>query len=292
MTPELAQEIRDSKQELIDFLHNSPPVKWSSLVPIKPSGTRPPFFCFHGVGGNVLNYAVLSKYLDKQQPLYGLQSQGLDGVHPPLSSIKEMASHYITEIQSVQPSGPYHLGGGSMGGNIAFETALQLKRKGEKVNLLILFDTFGPNLQTTEGKKQARFGHIFDQMNGLSIGGQLSLLAVKVMNKVEFHNKIKKCEACLQNREPLPLELRLWYIEQQNYKALNNYAFKPYDDEILLLRSDMEKKGWYSDPKRGWEGIATTLIIRSVPGTHETLIEQPELGIQLNQALKLAQQKS
>ena len=36
---------------------------WSPLVTIQPEGSRPPFFCFHGAGGNVLIYHDLSRYL-------------------------------------------------------------------------------------------------------------------------------------------------------------------------------------------------------------------------------------
>src|SRR5437667_7616351 len=36
---------------------------WSPLVSIQPNGPRPPFFCFHGSGGNVLTYRDLSQLL-------------------------------------------------------------------------------------------------------------------------------------------------------------------------------------------------------------------------------------
>src|ERR1035441_10075058 len=68
------------------------PSRWSSLVAIQPSGSRPPFFCFHGEGGNVLIYRKLSQYLGSDQPFYGLQSQGLDGNSPLLKTIEQMAA--------------------------------------------------------------------------------------------------------------------------------------------------------------------------------------------------------
>ena len=114
---------------------------WQSLVPIQPSGSRPPFFCFHGGGGNVLIYRKLSQYLGSDQPFYGLQSQGLDGSSPLLRTIEEMAALYVKEIRSVQPHGPYFLGGYCLGGSIAYEAAQQLHAAGEEVALLALFDT-------------------------------------------------------------------------------------------------------------------------------------------------------
>jgi thioesterase domain-containing protein/acyl carrier protein len=114
---------------------------WSPLVPIQPSGTRPPLFCFHGAGGNVLNYQKLSQHLGDDQPFYGLQSQGLDGTSSPLTTIEEMAALYVKHIRRVQAHGPYFLGGYCMGGTVAYEVAQQLHTSGETVALLALLDT-------------------------------------------------------------------------------------------------------------------------------------------------------
>lgn len=94
---------------------------WSSLVPIQTSGSKIPFFCIHGQQGNVLNFRELALYLGADQPFYGLQSLGLDGKELPYFRIEDMAAHYINEIQTLQPEGPYFLGGNSMGGIVAFE---------------------------------------------------------------------------------------------------------------------------------------------------------------------------
>ena len=115
--------------------------RWSSLVAIQPLGASPPFFCFHGDGGNVLIYRKLAQYLGTSQPFYGLQSQGLDGSSPLLRTIGEMAARYVGEILSVQPRGPYLLGGYCLGGTLAYEVAQQLHAAGEEVALLALFDT-------------------------------------------------------------------------------------------------------------------------------------------------------
>lgn len=98
----------------------------------------------HAGGGNVLNRLPLLPHLGPDQPVYGLQARGLDGVLSPHSSIEKMAGHYISEIRSVQSSGPYFLGGASFGGTVAFEMAQQLVQQGEKVAFLALFDTIGP----------------------------------------------------------------------------------------------------------------------------------------------------
>ena len=119
----------------------TPSSAWSSLVPIQPHGSRPPFFCFHGAGGNILIYRDLSLHLGSDQPVYGLQSPGLDGSCAPLTCIEDMAAHYVEEIRRVQRHGPYFLGGYCLGGTIAFEVGRRLRARGEEVALLALFDT-------------------------------------------------------------------------------------------------------------------------------------------------------
>ncbi len=107
--------------ELATILHQEESSQeWESLVMIQQGKpTKPPLFCVHAIWGNVLFYRKLAHYLLPDQPFYGLQAQGLDGKRSPLTSIPEMASHYIKEMQRIQPQGPYFVGGFSLGGQIA-----------------------------------------------------------------------------------------------------------------------------------------------------------------------------
>jgi acyl carrier protein len=66
--------------------------QWKSLVPIKDSGTKLPIYIIHGSGLNVLNFSTISKYVDPEQPVFGLQARGLSGLEDPLDDMKEIAS--------------------------------------------------------------------------------------------------------------------------------------------------------------------------------------------------------
>ncbi|KAK9768275.1 hypothetical protein K7432_001189 [Basidiobolus ranarum] len=112
------------------------------MLPLKPKGTRYPLFCVHSVIGLSWSYIGLSKYISVDQPIYGLQSRGLNGTSALAESIDAMASDYISQIRRIQPKGPYFLLGRSFGGRVAFAMATLLEQQGEKVALLAMLDCF------------------------------------------------------------------------------------------------------------------------------------------------------
>jgi amino acid adenylation domain-containing protein len=113
---------------------------WSSLVKLSDGGPNLPLFLIHPIGGNILTYKQLAVRLTGQ-PVYGLQAQGLDGKSPAASSVESMAAHYIRAMRTVQPEGPYSLGGFSAGGIVAFEMARQLRDSGCEVGFLAIVDS-------------------------------------------------------------------------------------------------------------------------------------------------------
>jgi acyl carrier protein len=117
---------------------------WRSLVPIQSTGELPPLFCVHGVFGDVLFYRELAQELGSEQPLYGLQARGLDGIQSPNTVVAEMAAAYIEEIRETQPDGPYCLLGYSAVGSVAYEMAQQLVAAGMPIAFLGIVDHEAP----------------------------------------------------------------------------------------------------------------------------------------------------
>ena len=116
------------------------------LLPLKAKGCHPPLFCLPPIIGFGWPYTALIRHLDPEQPLYALQAAGLslgaDHSEGRADSIEAMARSYLAVIRTVQPHGPYHLLGWSMGGLVAQEIAVQLRREGEAVALLALLDSY------------------------------------------------------------------------------------------------------------------------------------------------------
>lgn len=117
---------------------------WTTVVEVK-GGARPPLFVASTLMEEPLAYLALANNLGSEQPVLGSLARTINGNLPADITIEDLASHYLSHLRAIQPSGPYYLAGSSKGGAIALEMAHQLKSCGEKVALLILFDSTGPD---------------------------------------------------------------------------------------------------------------------------------------------------
>ncbi|TCJ89555.1 amino acid adenylation domain-containing protein [Nocardia alba] len=113
---------------------------FDTLLPIRTEGARAPLFCIHPAVGLSWCYRTLDRYLSDGRPIYGIQAPQIGGELPGPTSIEEMAARYFDEIRAVQPHGPYHLLGWSLGGAIAHAIAVEMRAAGEQVALLALLD--------------------------------------------------------------------------------------------------------------------------------------------------------
>ncbi|WP_339245610.1 non-ribosomal peptide synthetase DhbF [Bacillus sp. FSL R5-0523] len=114
------------------------------LLPLRTSGDKPPLFCVHPAGGLSWCYAGLMTNIGTDYPIYGLQARGIGKREELPKTLDDMAADYIKQIRTVQPKGPYHLLGWSLGGNVVQAMATQLQNQGEEVSLLVMLDAY-PN---------------------------------------------------------------------------------------------------------------------------------------------------
>ncbi|MCY7810920.1 non-ribosomal peptide synthetase DhbF [Bacillus spizizenii] len=114
------------------------------LLPLRTSGDKLPLFCVHPAGGLSWCYAGLMTNIGTDYPIYGLQARGIGQREELPKTLDDMAADYIEQIRTVQPKGPYHLLGWSLGGNVVQAMATQLQNQGEEVSLLVMLDAY-PN---------------------------------------------------------------------------------------------------------------------------------------------------
>ena len=128
-------------------------VGFETLLPIHPSGDRAPLFFFPPAVGLSWGYFIFPPLMGADQPIYGLQVPGYREGEAMAASIDELANSYIEHLKAVQPQGPYHLAGWSLGGEIAFAVACRLQAEGDQVGLLALIDSYhGQDLTMPESE--------------------------------------------------------------------------------------------------------------------------------------------
>lgn len=243
--------------------------KWSSLVPIQVGGSNPPFFCVHGAGGVVILFYELARYLGPEQPVYGLQARGLDEKSPCQKRVEDMAAHYLHEMRSIQPHGPYYIGGYSFGGMVALEIAQQLKAQGEDTALTVLFDTFC----TCSRRSHA---------DSMALGERLSSALLKVWRSIRDEADALQMAQILHRgmkRRWLDLKVphRLKRVRRACEEAARNYAPKTYSGKVLLYRSSRPPLG-YDDPYEGWnQYIEHGLETCEIQGNHDDILLEPRV---------------
>jgi len=281
---------------------------WSSLVPLRAGGSNPPLFLMHAHGGNVLEYHPLANRMDPDQPVYALQARGLDGRIPKKQSLKEMVGAYLNELRSLQPEGPYYLGGFCFGGLLALEAAHQLRAAGEEVALLVIIQTMHP--------ASARFkpGTTFYQRwwylaskrfaleleNISSHGGQRYILErsrrawdiARARAEILFDNVMGNGD-CIRKQPSMPYILESLTIEHD--KARLDYQPRPYSGNVLLLRASKQLTGLVADQYLGWKNVFHgNLDLCEVPGHQQNMLSEPNvlrLAKELENRLLAAQER-
>jgi thioesterase domain-containing protein len=137
------------------------------VMPMRVGGEGLPLFCAPPMVGLSWCYMALLPHVDARYPLYGLQSRGVGRPEPLPASMHELARDYADQIRMIQPSGPYHLLGMSLGGNFAFAIAEELERRDQQVGLLVVLDARMTELEIIEDEPWeiynlvlAQFGYV------------------------------------------------------------------------------------------------------------------------------------
>jgi thioesterase domain-containing protein len=259
-------------------------VEFASLVPLERRGTRPPLFCVHGGGGHCYCYRDLARRLGSDQPFWGLQGRHVDGRLPRQTSVEEMAEHYLEEIKQVAPKGPYYLAGASFGGKVAFEMAQILRRRGEVVALLAMFDTWGPDYPTfrvsrllrTAGWLYRRVEHHIGSVMLLDAADRRRYLRAKgAKTWQEIGDLIRLRLATLKGACAVDNETDM----DEGFIALASRRYRPsfYPGKIILFRSKQQPLGIVHDRTLGWAGLAGDLEIYDVVGLHAAVVAEPRV---------------
>ena len=266
----------------------TPRSRYTHLVAMHPGegGPKTPFFLVAGMFGNVLNLRHLAHLIGTDRRFYGLQARGLYGGEEPHETFEEMAEAYLTELRTVQPRGPYLLGGFSGGGVTAYEMAQALTRAGEEVALLVMLDTPLPlPLPRLSLRDRALIQAQRFEERGPAYLGQWALS--------RYRWELKRLHRRLE--EPVPEQEEASFhdeaIEQAFRRALGRYRLAPWPGHLVLFRPpleiaydlgggrllDRDREYVYAD--NGWSTYVHQLDVFEVPGDHDSMVLEPSVRV-------------
>ena len=268
----------------------------SSLVAIRPQGSRPPIYFVHGVGGGMFwGYSNLARQLSPDQPVYAFKSRGVDGLEE-RPTIEEIAADYVAELRAFQAHGPYLLGGYCFGGNVAYEMACQLQALGEETAFLALINCAPPNTAYENTKFVFSFRWMARFFRNLVFWFNGFLLHWKPRDRREFVRwKFRLLGrqmarlAGLNKTDPTQCQVdqlvdleafagkrrRLW---ETHIRALIRHQPRPYAGRVTLFRTGGHSLFCSFDEQYGWgEFAGRGVSVEIVRGEHANILEEPNV---------------
>ena len=273
---------------------DSASLRWSPVVPIQTGGAKPPFFCVHPAGGQVLCYVDLARHLGSDHPFYGIQARGLYGEQLPYTHIEDMAEHYIAAMRVVQPHGPYFLGGWSFGSVVAFEIAQQLQRQGQEVGLLVMLDSEAP---IPDAEADPRDDAAIDaEMLADMIGKENLPMSYDAFLRLDPHEQMNCLLERARKAKAIPLGIgapevrRFLRLRKAHAQALTSYTPHVYPNRITLFKAESPMESMDTprptvgvgptDITLGWSALSCLPItVCTAPGTHATMLNEPHVRV-------------
>jgi len=278
----------------------------SPLVPMQPYGSLPPLFCVPPADRGPLGLVSLVRHLPPGQPAYALRDPGGDPARP----VAEIAAEHVAAIRSVQPEGPYHLLGWSFGGDVAYETAVQLEAAGESVAFLGMLDTMSTDLARAwpwAGDMDLVLGAASDQA---ALARRPFVPERDGLEGLDADELVRRVAAALAEQGAAPDDFGEAQLREHLHalrdraRSRESAVVRPFSGTLTLFRASLVKDrrieffaGYADDERRtmGWCRHAAEVEVRPVPGAHVTLASEPHVRVlarHLAEALATARARS
>ncbi|WP_197526003.1 enterobactin synthase subunit F [Gemmatimonas aurantiaca] len=220
-----------------------------------------PLFCIHPAGGISWCYAALGRVMMQPRAVYGLQADLLGGAQP--STLRDMASTYVQRVREIQPAGPYHLAGWSVGGIIAQEMAVQLQEAGAAVGVVALLDAYPAD----------HWRLAPPPADGAALD---ALLLIAGIDPASFAQADRNLESviCLLRHTGHPLGTLsddtlagVLRVVESNNRLVRGHVQRRFDGTLLHLRAALDH-GDGSYLATEWEPYAQTIDAHDIPSLH------------------------
>jgi acyl-coenzyme A synthetase/AMP-(fatty) acid ligase/thioesterase domain-containing protein len=230
----------------------------TALVALHAHGSRPPIFCVHGGGGNVLVFRSLADELSAEQPFYAFQLAGASALHA-LGHVERLAAVYVEELRRQHPTGPFVLAGFSFGGAVAFEMARRLERAGDPPALVVILDTTAPHLVHQRHANQRLHRRV--------------LRWAKLTARQALWSSLRRTEPGRAMLRRVGGPDWHWF-NRLTQRSMGRYHPGTYRGDVLVLST--AHKSWA--PDLGWSRyVEGEVAVLPVDGTHQSFLTLPEV---------------
>lgn len=244
---------------------------------------RLPFFAIVPPGEESLGYAILARHMGPEQSVYKVQGHTpvVNGERPySQQEMNTLTAEYIAAMRTVQPRGPYCLGGLCDGTHIAEQIVLNLEAQGETVGLFAIFDTWV--LQHSQRRwlwKISYYAQRWREMRKLSVAERLASYERVAQNKVQ--NALGKSSARTD-----------W---SQAYWP-EGFTAPRFRAPVILFKRPKQPYYYIQDAQMGWgERSQGGVTIHELDFHHLEILREPhvrEFGRKLAEAVALVSQRS
>jgi len=195
-----------------------------------------------------------------------------------ITDLSEMANCYVEAIRTVQPNGPYRLGGWSFGGYVAFEMARRLRERGREVALLAVFDTVVDTLDVLAHQEPDEAEMLVKRFDMLPLtAGELR--ALDPGERLRYVIRLGQASGIIPAEFDLATAQRHLDVYKANAEALRHYRPGPYAGRVTLFRATRRKRT-VSHALLGWEPLAAGGVeVLDVAGWHFNMMSRPAVEI-------------
>lgn len=189
--------------------------------------------------------------------------------------IKAMAQHCLKEILTIQPNGPFLMGGFCFDAWVAYEVAQLLEGMGHKTALMLMIECY------TLDKEEQRFNGNANHLKKLGTGS--------IRSRFDYLGEIVPWG--VKEEQPIDLPLSSMSIEDQ-VNLLTKYAMESYERQPtnqpieLIFGTDSWHSSYYrfgrkfSNLKTGWfKTAAGSISTYFTPGNHDTILEDQNVDM-------------
>jgi amino acid adenylation domain-containing protein len=229
--------------------------------------SRLPFFAIVPPGEESIGYAMLARHMGPEQTVYKIQGHApvTHGKRPYAEEeMRALTNEYVAAMKSVQPRGPYCLGGLCDGTHIAEQIVLKLESQGDEVGLYAIFDTWV--LQHSQNRwlwKLSYYGQRLREMKKLSVAERLASYKRAARNKVQNLVGAKSART-----------------DWQHAYWPEDFTPAQFRAPVILFKKPKQPFYYVDDPQMGWGKRSTSGVeIHEVDFRHMEILREPHVRI-------------